>query len=259
MAAVSSTIVSGPLCADAAGCRLLGSVLFGEELGAGEASGLRIGIVRDTVSEDVAPEVRDACEAAIEELRAETGGEVREIALADLEPAALATVLIANTESLGGIAPEQLNDIHPDLSPVNRGLIKYRMLLPAAASVKAYRIRTLMRHRVAAAFEDVDVVAWPTVPAVAPPLETPLVELPSGTLTADQANVRGGALANLTGIPGISVPVGLSEGLPIGLQLQAAWGRDELLLDAAEALERANGRRWVEARSPLAQAEPTEV
>jgi aspartyl-tRNA(Asn)/glutamyl-tRNA(Gln) amidotransferase subunit A len=259
MAAVSSTIVSGPLCADAADCRLLGSVLFGEELGAGEASGLRIGIVRDTVSEDVAPEVREACEAAIEELRAETGGEVREIALADLEPAALATVLIANTESLGGIAPEQLNDIHPDLSPVNRGLIKYRMLLPAAASVKAYRIRTLMRHRVAAAFEEVDAIAWPTLPAVAPPLEAPLVELPSGTLTADQANVRGGALANLTGIPGISVPVGLSEGLPIGLQLQAAWGRDELLLDAAEALERANGRRWVEARSPLARAEPTEV
>ena len=87
-----------------------------------------------------------------------------------------------------------------------------------------------MRRRLAAIFEEVDVIAWPTLPAVAPPLEAPLVELPSGTHTADQANVRGGALANLTGIPGISVPVGHSEGLPIGLQLQAAWGRDELLL-----------------------------
>jgi hypothetical protein len=38
----------------------------------------------------------------------------------------------------------------------------------------------------------------------------------------------------------------------VALQLQAAWGRDELLLDAAEALERANGRRWVEAMPPLA-------
>ena len=72
-------------------------------------------------------------------------------------------------------------------------------------------------------------------------------------------NVRGGALANLTGIPAISVPVGTSEGLPIALQLQAAWGRDELLLDAAEALERANGRRWVEAVPPLAQGEPSEA
>ena len=85
------------------------------------------------------------------------------------------------------------------------------------------------------------------------------MELPSGTLSADQANVRGAGLANLTGIPSVSVPVGLSGGLPIGLQLQAAWGRDELLLDAAEALERANGRRWVESLSPVAQGEPSGV
>ena len=118
-----------------------------------------------------------------------------------------------------------------------------------------------MRRRLAALFEDVDVIAWPTIPAVAPPLQAPLVELPSGTQTADQANVRGAGLANLTGIPAISVPVGLSEAqqMPIGLQLQAAWGRDELLLDAAEALERASGRRWVEQRAPLASAGTAEA
>ena len=259
MASISSTIVSGPLCADAADCRLLGSTLFGEELTAGDASGLRIGVVRDTVSEDVAPEVGKACEEAIEALRAETGGEVREIELDGIEPASLATVLIANTESLGDVSPERLNHLNPDLSPIARGFVKYRMLLPAAASVKSYRIRTLMRHRVATAFDRVDLIAWPTVPAVAPPLEAPLVKLPSGTLSADQANVRGAGLANLTGIPSVSAPVGLSGGLPIGLQLQAAWGRDALLLDAAEALERANGRRWVDALSPIAQGEPSEV
>ena len=261
VAAVTETIVAGPLCADAADCRLLGSALFGEELAAGDADGLRIGVVRNAVSEDVAPEVRDACEAAIEALRDETGGEVREVELADLEMATMAAVLIINAEMMNGVTPQRLNEIDPGLSPINRGFVKYRTLMPATAIVQAKRIRTLMRHRLAALFEEVDIVAWPTLPAVAPPLEAPLVELPSGTLTADQANVRGGALANLTGIPGVSVPVGLSsDGLPIGLQLQAAWGRDELLLDAAEALERANGRRWVEALSPLAQeAEPTGV
>jgi aspartyl-tRNA(Asn)/glutamyl-tRNA(Gln) amidotransferase subunit A len=259
MAAISTTIVAGPLCADAADCRLLGSVLFGEDLRAGEARGLRIGVVRDPVSEDVAPAVREACEAAIEALRDETGGEVVEIELADLEAAALAAVLVANVEGLNGLSPQRLANLDPELSPIGRGLIKYRMLLPAAAGVKAQRVRTLMRQRLASAFESVDVIAWPTVPAVAPPLEAPLVELPSGTLTADQANVRGAGLANLTGNPAISVPVGLSDdGLPIGLQLQAAWGRDELLLDAAETLERANGRRWVDSLPPLArQAETT--
>jgi Asp-tRNA(Asn)/Glu-tRNA(Gln) amidotransferase A subunit family amidase len=261
MAAVTTTIVSGPLCADAADCRLLGSALFEEELAAGDASGLRIGVVSDVVSEDVAPEVGDACEAAIEALREESGGEVRQVELADILASSLATVLIANVEGLGGVTPERLNRLHPDITPVNRGFAKYRMLLPAVAAVKSERVRTAMRRRLASLFDEIDVLAWPTVPAVAPPLEAPLVELPSGTLSADQANVRGGGLANLTGIPAISVPVGLSaaDSMPIGLQLQAAWGREELLLDAAEALERANGRRWVESLAPLAGAEPTEA
>lgn len=260
MYGVSTTIVAGPLCVDAGDCRLLASALFGEELPAGNAAGLRIGVVRDNVSEDVAPAVREACEGAIEALRAETGGTVKELELADLEPAALATVLIANTEGLGGVTPRRLNSLDPELSPIGRGLLKYRMLLPAAASVKAARIRTMMRRRLAALFAEVDLIAWPTVPAVAPPLEAPLVELPSGTLTADQANVRGAGLANLTGIPAINVPVGSDGGLPVGLQMQAAWGGDALLLDAAEALERANGRRWVDSLPPLArQAEAAEA
>jgi Asp-tRNA(Asn)/Glu-tRNA(Gln) amidotransferase A subunit family amidase len=260
MAPVTTLIVSGPLCADAADCRLLGSVLFGEQLAAGEAAGLRIGVVRDTVAEDVTPEVRTACGEAIEALRTETGGTVVEISLPDLEAATLAAILIINSESMSGTRPDQLNQLDPELSPIARGTLKYRMLLPAAATAQATLVRTLMRRRLAAIFADVDVVAWPTIPAPAPPLDSPMVELPSGTHTADQANVRGAALANLTGIPSISMPVGLSEeGLPLALQLQGAWGRDELLLDAAEALERANGRRWVEALPPLAAAEPTEV
>ncbi len=257
MAPVTTLIVSGPLCADAADCRLLGSALYGEQLETGDAAGLRIGVVRDPVSEDVTPEVAEACAAAIEALREETGGEVVEVELADLEAATLAAILIINAESMAGVAPERLNDLSPELSPIARGSLKYRMLLPTAATVQSGRVRTLMRRRLAELFGSVDVLAWPTIPAPAPPLEEPMVELPSGTVTADQANVRGAALANLTGIPSISMPVGLSdERLPIALQLGAAWGRDELLLDAAEALERANGRRWVESLSPLAQGEP---
>jgi Asp-tRNA(Asn)/Glu-tRNA(Gln) amidotransferase A subunit family amidase len=259
LAGISTTIVSGPLCADAGDCRLLGSVLFGEELEEGDGKGLRIGVVASEVSEDVAPAVRETCEAAVEELRRESGGEVRTIELPELPAATLATVLIANCESLGDLTPERLNGLDPELSPLGRGLLKYRLMLPAVATEKAHQVRTMARQRLAEVFAEVDVIAWPTVPAVAPPLEAPLVELPSGTLTADAANVRGGALANLTGIPAISVPVGCSEGLPVALQLQGAWGRDELLLDAAAALERANGRRWVEAAPPLAPAEQTGV
>lgn len=255
MDGVTTTIVSGPLCRDAGDCRLLAAALFADPLEAGDVRGLRVGVVRDPVAEDVAPEVASACEAAIASLVEETGGRRIEIPLEDIELSALATVLIANVDALDAATPERLNRLDPGISPLNRGFLKYRMLLPAAAMRKALLVRSLMRRRLAEAFEQVDVIAWPTVPAPAPPLDSPLVELPSGTLTADQANVRGAGLANLTGIPAISLPAGLSgEGLPVALQLQAAWGRDALLLDAAEALERANGRRWVEAAPPIAGA-----
>ena len=252
MAEITSTIVSGPMCADAAGCRLLGSALFGAELEAGDAAGLRIGVVSGPVADDNDPEVAAACEEAIEQLRAETGGEVRPVEVDGLDLSGLAAVLVGSTESLGALTPAGLNALGESLSRVNRGLMKYRMLLPAAAIARGHIVRTMARRGLARAFEEVDVIAWPTVPAVAPPLEAPMVELPSGTHTADSVNPRGGGLANLTGIPAISVPVGSSsDGMPIGLALHAAWGDDALLVDAAEALERANGRRWVDAQPPL--------
>ena len=52
--------------------------------------------------------------------------------------------------------------------------------------------------------------------------------------------MRQAGSANLTGIPGINVPAGLHpSGLPVGLMLMAPWGREELLLDAAEHIEQA--------------------
>lgn len=256
MAGLTTTIVSGPMCADAADCRLLGSVLFGEDLPAGDAAGLRIGVVPGPVSEDCAPEVREACDEAIEALRAQTGGSLHELSLEGFEFAGLASVIVGTSEGVGAVPPAWLNSLDEQLGLLNRALMKYRMLLPAPVLARAQRVRALMRRVLSDAFGEVDVIAWPTVPAVAPPLENPDVELPSGVHSADAINPRGGGLANLTGTPAVSVPVGLSaEGLPIGLQLTAAWGRDALLLDAAEALELANGRRWVEALPPLARAE----
>ena len=251
----TTTVVSGPMCADAADCRLLGSALFGEELEAGSASGLRIGVVRAPVSEDCQPEVREACGAAVEALRDETGGEVIDVQIDGLDHFQIASILVGTTEMLDEMSPQEIASLGEETSLVARGLLKYRMLLSAAAVARAHRVRTMARRSLARVFGEVDVIAWPTVPAPAPPLDNPTVELPSGLRPADWANSRAGGIGNLAGVPGISVPVGLSsEGLPIGLQLLGAWGHDELLLDAAEALERATGREHVEARPAIAAA-----
>jgi aspartyl-tRNA(Asn)/glutamyl-tRNA(Gln) amidotransferase subunit A len=252
--AETTTIVSGPLCRDAADCRLLGGVLFGEELAAGEPDGLRIGIVPGELWDDCDPEVLAACREALEALRDASGGTVTEVDLPGREHVRMASILVGQTEELADGTPERIGALGEDVSLIARALLRYRLLIPAIAISKSWRVRTLVRRSLAKLFDRVEVLAWPTVPAPAPPLENPTVELPSGAYPADYVNPRQAGIANLAGIPAISVPVGItSQGLPIALQLLAAWGRDELLLDAAEALERANGRQWVEAAPPLAR------
>jgi Asp-tRNA(Asn)/Glu-tRNA(Gln) amidotransferase A subunit family amidase len=130
--------------------------------------------------------------------------------------------------------------------------------MPAVALVKADRVRAQLRRSFAQAFEQVDALAWPAIPAPSPPIEHPSVTLPSGSYPADFANVRLGGLANLTGVPAISVPCGVSsEKMPLGLQLLAPWGEDARLLDIAELFEQQTERRYVDAAPQLAQPATT--
>jgi Asp-tRNA(Asn)/Glu-tRNA(Gln) amidotransferase A subunit family amidase len=250
----TETIVSGPLCRDAADCRLLASAMFGEELTAGEATGLRIGVIRDPYWSDSAPGVREACESALESLRSEVDGEVVEVEIPGQDLILPTAVLVAQAEEAAHLTPANLNALPEELGVLNRGVLKLRGLIPGSLTARAFLARAQARRNLAQLFREIDVLAWPTVPAVAPPLADPTIELPSGVTSADAGNARQGVIANLTGIPGVSVPVGLDGGLPVGLQLLAAWGQDALLLDAAEALERATSREFVELRPTLHHA-----
>ncbi len=244
----TETIVSGPLCRDAADCRLLASAMFGELLAPGEARGSRIGVIREPYWNDSAAGVREACESALEALRSEVEGEVTEVDIPDQELILPAAVLVAQAEEAAHLTPANLNALPDELGVLNRGVLKLRGLLPGSLTARGLRARAQARLNLARLFDDIDLLAWPTVPAVAPPLADPTIELPSGVTSADAGNGRQGVIANLTGVPGVNVPAGLDGGLPVGLQLLAAWGRDALLLDAAEALERATDREFVELR-----------
>jgi indoleacetamide hydrolase len=244
----TETIVSGPLCRDAGDCRLLASAMFGEELQASESSGLRIGVIRDPFWSDSAPGVRGASESALEALRGEVGGDLIEVEIPNLELILPAAVLVAQAEEAAHLTPTNLNALPEELGVLNRGVLKLRGLIPGSLTARAFVARAQARRNLAELFDRIDLLAWPTVPAVAPPLTDPMIELPSGPASADAGNARQGVIANLTGVPGVSVPVGLDGGLPVGLQLLGAWGRDALLLDAAEALERATEREFVELR-----------
>src|SRR5699024_9930849 len=73
----------------------------------------------------------------------------------------------------------------------------------------------------------------PTVPLVAPPLGREGMDDPLARPRTDWWTVE----ANLAGLPAMSLPIGLSDDLPVGLQLMAAPGDDAALYRAGAALE----------------------
>jgi aspartyl-tRNA(Asn)/glutamyl-tRNA(Gln) amidotransferase subunit A len=99
---------------------------------------------------------------------------------------------------------------------------------------QAQKVRTLIRREHEAAFEQFDLLVSPTSPTVAFELgartENPLAMYLSDLLTIP---------SNMAGVPGLSIPCGLSEGLPVGLQLIGPQFSENTLFRAGHALERA--------------------
>lgn len=243
----SSTTFSAPglLARDGGDARMLASALLNRPLSAQSGSGLRVGIVRDPYWNDTDTSVGDTCELAMRN----AGWHVSEVRVEHLELAGAAYLgrLVAEI----GLLP---TDLLATLSQPSRALALAGMLAPARFVPRADRVRAAVRASLAKVLQMVDFIAWPSTPTCAPPLDDPWVTLPSGRTTADLANVRQSCLANLSGVPSISIPVGLSaSGLPVGLQLIAPWGNESRLLDAAEHLERSSDRAFVNLVPPMAR------
>jgi aspartyl-tRNA(Asn)/glutamyl-tRNA(Gln) amidotransferase subunit A len=101
---------------------------------------------------------------------------------------------------------------------------------------QAQKVRTVIAREHAAAFERFDVLVSPTSPTVAFPLgartENPLAMYLSDLLTIPSC---------MAGLPGLSIPCGLSEGLPVGLQLVGPQFSENTLFRVGHALEQAIG------------------
>ncbi len=109
---------------------------------------------------------------------------------------------------------------------------------------RAQRVRTVVSRELAEIFTKADFIATPTSPTVAFRL---------GERTADPLAMYLSDLftipMSLAGTPAISIPSGLSEGLPVGLQICGPAFSENRILDAAHALERAIGFDGAAARS----------
>jgi aspartyl-tRNA(Asn)/glutamyl-tRNA(Gln) amidotransferase subunit A len=99
---------------------------------------------------------------------------------------------------------------------------------------QAQKVRTVIRDEHDAAFEQFDILVSPTSPTVAFELGARTAN-PLAMYAADLLTIP----SNLAGLPGLSIPCGLSEGLPVGLQLIGRQFSENLLFRAGHALERA--------------------
>jgi aspartyl-tRNA(Asn)/glutamyl-tRNA(Gln) amidotransferase subunit A len=215
-------------------------------------AGMRLGVVRELIGDGIHAEVRDATRAMIDRL-ADAGAEIVDISLPATEYALSAYYLIAPAECSANLARfdgvrfglRSEGDNVEEMMAKTRAegfgpeVIRRILLGTYALSAgyydafygQAQKVRTLVRRDLAAAYEQVDALLSPTSPTTAFPVGEK-AEDPISMYYSDVCTIP----ANLSGDPGISVPIGLDEsGLPIGFQVLApALGEREMFRVAAE-------------------------
>jgi len=226
----------------------------------GDLSGVRLGLVAEFSGEGAEPGVMAAFRDAVDTLT-KLGAEVVEVSCPHFEYALPAYYLIAPSECSSNLArfdgvryglrvgddgSRSLEEVMSLTRDAGFGPeVKRRIMIGTYALSSGYydayygqaqKVRTLITRDFTAAFEKVDVLVSPT---------TPFVAFPFGSRTADPYQMYLADLftipTNLYGGPGISVPCGLSEGLPVGLQIMAPTMADDRMYRVAAALESAVG------------------
>ena len=220
-----------------------------------DVSGVRVGVVRELGGDGYEPEVEARFREAVAVLE-ELGAVVTEVSCPAFAFALPAYYLIAPSECSSNLArfdamryglrigkdSDGVEDVMSHTRDAGFGAeVKRRIMIGTYALSSGYydayygqaqKVRTLISRDFAAAFEQVDVLVSPTTPTVAFPLGE-RVDDPTAMYATDLATVP----ANLAGVPALSLPCGLADGLPVGLQIMAPALADERMYRVAGALE----------------------
>jgi amidase len=133
-------------------------------------------------------------------------------------------------QSFGGFVEEH----RPQLGPGIKERIAYAKTVTAAQEQEARKVHEQARTHIRAVIPPGTVVALPTAPSIAPPVDTPADGLESFRVRV----MRLTCIAGLGGLPQVSIPIGTVSGCPVGLSFIGWFGGDEALLDLAVAMAR---------------------
>jgi aspartyl-tRNA(Asn)/glutamyl-tRNA(Gln) amidotransferase subunit A len=223
-----------------------------------DLNGLRLGVPEELTGEGIEPGVLDAFRATLD-LARELGATVEPLRLPHAPHGLAAYYLIAPAECSSNLArydgvryglrtdgARDLLGMYTATREAGFGAeVKRRVMLGTYALSSGYydayygraqKVRTLIARDFNDAWERCDFVVTPTAPGVAFELGAKTAD-PLAMYLNDYCTVP----MSLAGIPAISIPNGLSEGLPTAFQLAGPAFSENRLLDAAHALERAIG------------------
>lgn len=269
VAMASSTDVIGPLTRRVEDAALVLDVMSGRDRFDGttierdanrytgepvDLKGKKIGVIKQYFGEGLDAGVRKAIEAKIGQAK-KAGAEIIEVSLPSLDLALACYYVIVPAEvssnlsrydgqRYGHTAPDAKNLLdsyeiarEQGFMPENKRRIMIGTYVLSSGYYDAYyrkaqTVRTKLIKEFNAAFAHVDLLLGPTAPTTAFALGANS-EDPLAMYLADIMTVA----VNLVGIPAISIPAGVSNGMPVGLQLMAPQHADNLLLSTAAALE----------------------
>jgi aspartyl-tRNA(Asn)/glutamyl-tRNA(Gln) amidotransferase subunit A len=221
----------------------------------GDIRGLKIGIPKEYRVDGMAGEIESLWQSGIDWLK-DAGAEPVEISLPTTKYALPAYYVIAPAEASSNLARydgvrfglrvdgESLDDMYEKTRAAGSGAeVRRRVLIGTyvlsagyydAYYLKAQRVRTLIARDFAAAFERCDCILTPTAPSAAFAIgekgDDPVAMYLNDVFTVP---------ADLAGLPAVSVPAGLSDGLPLGLQIIGRAFDEETVLRVGAVLESA--------------------
>ncbi|MFK3798616.1 Asp-tRNA(Asn)/Glu-tRNA(Gln) amidotransferase subunit GatA [Pseudomonas sp. NPDC088444] len=216
----------------------------------GSLQGLRIGVPKEYFSAGLDPRIADLVMASIEELK-KLGAVVKDVSLPNLQHAIPAYYVIAPAEASSNLSrfdgvrfgyrcedPKDLTDLYKRSRGEGFGPEVQRRIMVGAYALsagyydayylQAQKIRRLIKNDFMNAFKDVDVILGPTTPNPAWKIGAKNAD-PIAEYLEDFYTIT----ANLAGLPGLSMPAGFADGLPVGVQLLAPYFQEGRLLNVA--------------------------
>jgi len=236
----------GPIARSAEDCALLLDAIAGtRSVVEGSVEGLRVGVV-EALFDLADTRVADAVRAGVSTL-VELGATAEPVEVPMRAEAGTITQLVMLPEATNAHLKwlrTRLADYGADV----RARLLAGLFLPATAYVTGLRARRGYCEGVSRLFERFDVLAAPSMPVVAPRIGEDEVEVGGERVAYRLALIPFNSPWSLAGLPVLSVPCGVVDGLPVGLALVGARHTDETVLRAGHAFQRATD--WHDRRPP---------